>query len=96
MKSILLTLTFFVYPAVINASETENTEVKDVEYFIHASRLEKIQADAMVETMVKSGRITKDHGDRAKREIASIHEENLEELKKEAIVHIKSRDLANK
>ncbi len=46
-----------------------------------ALRLEQKQVESMVETMEKSGRITAAEASRAKREIASIQEEDIEIVK---------------
>ncbi len=83
-----------------NAADATSADI-DKEYhsldqMLSEVRLEKMQVEAMVETMVKSGRLSADEGDKARREIASVKEDDIEEIKSQAIVHIKKNDLANK
>lgn len=95
MKTITIAFCLLV-PALVFSAETAEKEYHSLDEMLTAVKLEKIQVETMVDTMVKSGRISNDEGERARRAIASVQEEDLDQIKNEAIVHIKARDLANK
>lgn len=57
--------------------------------------LEKKQVETMVDTMVKSGRFSADEGRRAKREIASVQEEDIEGMQAENVARLNSVNYAN-
>lgn len=95
-SSILFLLTIAIYSQMTIASEVgEVKESRTIEQMIYESRLEKIQAESMAETLVQSGRFTNDQAERAIRNIASVHEEDLESIK-EASALKDAPNLANK
>lgn len=65
-------------------------EGKSIDQMIHSLKFEKIQAEIMINKMAQSGRINKEEASRAKRAIASVQEESLEEMKNEAMEDLKS------
>ncbi|MDO9182239.1 MAG: hypothetical protein Q7U04_07510 [Bacteriovorax sp.] len=77
----------------IKAAEADGIEYKNMEQMMGAIRLEKKQIEGMLDKMVKSGRITNEEGTKAKREIASIKDNDLEILKTRAIAEVKSKKL---
>ena len=80
MKNICL---FFIAMSLVStqaqALEQESREV------INAMKLEKMQVMVMVNRLSQSGRLSKEEAARAKREIASIQEESIEEIKSDAL-----------
>lgn len=55
-----------------------------VEQKLHALKLEKMQAEAMIVRMLKSGRMNNNEADHARREIASVKEDDKEIIRQEA------------
>jgi hypothetical protein len=66
-------------------------EYKNMEQMMGAIRLEKKQVESILNKMIDSGRISAEEGGKAKREIASIKDNDLENLKIQAIALIKSK-----
>lgn len=94
LSTAFMFLTLTVSPLVhLNAQETE---YHNLEQMLGAIKLEKIQVETMVDTMQSSGRISAEEAERAKREIASVKEEDIEEIKNQALKHIRAKSLANK
>lgn len=102
MKSILknysaLVLLFFfavsgmTYSAVTVASD--EMEYKNMEQMMGSIRLEKRQIESMLDRMMESGRISSDEGAQAKRALASMKENDLENLKSKAIAEVKTQNL---
>lgn len=73
--------------------DQDELEYRTMEEMAGAIRLEKKQIESMVDKMVNSGRISVDEGSKAKREIASLKDSDLEELKTKAIAEVKSKRL---
>jgi len=94
MKIAFLTLTLGLLSQSVFAIETN--EPRSIESLLNEAKLEKLQAETMVETMVKSGRFSNEQGERTRRSIASVHEEDLAAIKEEALANIKAPNLANK
>ncbi len=82
--------------AIVMSSNAWTSETRTIEQLLNESKLEKIQVETMVETMVKSGRLTEDQGEVARRGIASVHEEDQEMIKQEFLKSLPSHDIANK
>ena len=55
-----------------------------IEQKLHALKLEKMQAEAMIVRMLKSGRMNNNEADHARREIASVKEDDKEIIRQEA------------
>ncbi len=80
----------------VTVMSAENTI--DQNQMLSELKLEKMQAETMVETMVKSGRLTATEGDKARRAIASVHVDDMEQIldtKEQVIVHMNKHDVAN-
>lgn len=90
-----LSLTFFFGGVLTNTFATEQSEAeyKTMEQMMGSIRLEKKQIEGMLDKMIVSGRISREEGTKAKREIASIKESDLELIKTRAIAEIKSKRL---
>lgn len=67
-------------------------EVHNLEQMLNALKFEKMQIESMVNAMVSSGRLSKEEAMTVKREIASIKEEDLENLRIQVIDKIKSKE----
>ena len=83
----------------MSAEKTTEESVKQyhsLDQMLVEVKLEKMQVEAMVETMVKSGRLSDDEGIKARRAIASVQKDDIENIKEQAIVHYRKHDLANK
>ena len=72
------------------ASENPETEYKNMDQMMASIHLEKKQVESMLDKMVDSGRITAEDSVNAKREIASMKDSDLENLKTQAIAAIKN------
>jgi hypothetical protein len=59
----------------------EGVEVKDMGQMLAQINLEKKQMENIVDKLVISGRLSPTYADRAKREIASVKEEDAEQVK---------------
>lgn len=73
----------------------QQQEYKNMEQMFGAIHLEKKQVENMVDKLVESGRINSDEAAKAKREIASMSEADLENLKDKAIAEVKDKRLLN-
>lgn len=71
----------------------DEAEYKNMEQMMGAIKLEKKQVENMLEKMVNSGRITPEEGQRAKRALASLKEDDLDNLKNKAIAEVKNKKL---
>lgn len=85
-------LTVAIMAGSVWADELE-AEYKTMEQMMGSIRLEKKQIESMVDKMVGSGRITQEEGIKAKREIASLKEDDLEDLKVRAVAEVKNKHL---
>jgi hypothetical protein len=63
------------------ANESEIVNKNDVEEKLFLLKLEKIQAEAILKNLGDSGRMNKPEINKVKREIASIQEEGIKEIK---------------
>lgn len=75
------------------ASDQMENEYKNMEQMMGSIRLEKKQVEAMVDKMVVSGRISAEDAMKAKRELASMKDSDLENLKSRAIAEVKNKQL---
>jgi hypothetical protein len=64
-----------------NNENNENIEVKDMSEMMAQINLEKKQMEDIVNKLVLSGRISKENELMARREIASVKEEDIQEVK---------------
>ncbi len=58
--------------------------------------LERLQVEKIVDKMIKSGRISREQGDNARREIASISNQNIDMVKNTVSRKIASTELDNR
>lgn len=101
MKSILknysaLALLLFAVSGVTYSGVTvaaDEMEYKNMEQMMGSIRLEKRQIESMLDRMMESGRISSDEGAQAKRALASMKENDLENLKSKAIAEVKTQNL---
>jgi hypothetical protein len=77
----------------LKAEDAQEKEYKTMEQMKGEIRLEKKQVELMIDKMVTSGRFSTDEGAKAKRELASMKESDLESLKTAAISQVKSKKL---
>lgn len=92
----ILVLLMFSFSSLAIATDQLDVEYKSMEQMMGAIRLEKKQVEGMVDKMVDSGRITAEEGSKAKREIASLKDDDLENLKTRAIAEVKSKRLLDR
>lgn len=70
---------------------------RSIEQKMAALKLERMQAEMMIKTMVSSGRMNENEATHAKRLIASVREEDIEVIRAEALETLKSaKSLATK
>lgn len=101
MKSILknysaLALLLFAVSGVTYSGlsvASDEMEYKNMEQMMGSIRLEKRQIESMLDRMMESGRISSDEGAQAKRALASMKENDLENLKSKAIAEVKTHNL---
>jgi len=77
----------------ISESWADELEYKNMEQMMGSIRLEKKQIEGMLDKMIVSGRISSEEGVEAKRAIASMKENDLENLKSMAIAEVKSKKM---
>lgn len=98
MKILLLSLAslLMIFIGELRAEDQLDGNYKNMEQMMGAIKLEKKQVESMVDKMVSSGRISAEDGQKAKREIASMKDEDLENLKVQAIAEVKNKKLLDK
>ena len=79
IHTILLACSILVSSTVMGSESDLSVEQK-----LHALKLEKMQAEAMIVRMLKSGRMNNNEADHARREIASVKEDDKEIIRQEA------------
>jgi methyl coenzyme M reductase gamma subunit len=72
----------------VNASEFNGVEYNNLDQMMGSIRLEKKQVESMLDKLILSGRLSVDEGNKAKREIASLKDNDLENIKKTAIADV--------
>lgn len=75
------------------AADQVEADYKNMEQMLGSIRLEKKQVESMVDKLVASGRINPDDAIKAKRELASMNDNDLENLKVKAIAQVKDKHL---
>jgi polyhydroxyalkanoate synthesis regulator phasin len=101
LKRLCCSLTFSVVIAIVivigtptlKASEELDADYKNMEQMMGAIRLEKKQVESMVDKLMASGRINPEEAAKAKRELASMNDNDLESLKNKAIAQVKDKRL---
>jgi polyhydroxyalkanoate synthesis regulator phasin len=87
-KSFLVIATFCFTTALFAKKE----ETATIDQKLSSLRLEKMQAENIVASMVKRGHLNNDDALRIKREIASVKEEDITTIKSEALENIKTNN----
>lgn len=75
------------------ADDQAGPDYKNMEQMMGSIRLEKKQVESMVDKLVASGRINAEDAAKAKRELASMNDNDLENLKNKAIAEVKDKHL---
>lgn len=91
MKFILLPALVLSLYSGASRSDDDGVEVKNIGEMLAQITLEKKQMESIVDKLVVSGRISPDNAVRAKREIASVKEEDVEQVKMHMVAVINSR-----
>jgi hypothetical protein len=74
------------------SQEEKNQEDKSIDQMLASLKMEKIQADLLIEAMARRGKLDSDQVSHAKREVASIKEEDVQDLKAQAIERLSSKN----
>ena len=74
------------------ALASDDADNKTIDQMLGSLKMEKIQAEIMIEAMAKRGKLNNEEVSRAKREIASIKEEDVEAVKAEALERLSSKN----
>ena len=83
----------FILSSAVYAYDKEPS----LEQKLHAIKLEKMQAEFMILRMQKSGRLNHEEAELARREVASVKEEDKIEMRKEVFDNTNfSKSFANK
>lgn len=77
----------------LKAEDKMEAEYKNMEQMMGAVHLEKKQVESMLDKMVASGRFSAEDVSKAKRELASMNDNDLENLKTKAIAEVKNKKL---
>ena len=93
LYSLMSALLMISFISITLAADQVESEYKNMEQMMGSIRLEKKQVESILDKMVVSGRITAEEGTKAKREIASMKDNDLENLKTRAIAEVKSKKL---
>lgn len=84
---LFISLNFYtasVYSSTLGEQENNN-EVNNMDEMIASVNLEKKQIEYIVMKLVRSGRLTPEEGEKARREIASVKDTDVEGVKSLAI-----------
>ncbi len=90
---LLLSIFFVSNFETLKAEDQMDTEYKNMEQMMGAIRLEKKQVENMLDKMAASGRFSAEDVSKAKRELASMNDNDLESLKTKAIAEVKNKKL---
>lgn len=74
------------------SQEDKNQEDKSIDQMLASLKMEKIQADLLIEAMARRGKLSSDQVSHAKREVASIKEDDEQDLKALAIERLSSKN----
>lgn len=89
LTTLFMTLVICSSAAVVASEESEE---KTIDQMLASLKMEKIQAEIMIEAMAKRGKFNDEEVSRAKREIASVKEEDIQEIQAEAIERLSSKN----
>ena len=91
---ITLVSSFSLYAKdAMDAGDQGETEYKNMEQMMGSLKLEKKQIESMVDKLVASGRINPEEAAKAKRELASMNDNDLENIKTKAMAQVKDKRL---
>ena len=88
---LILIVLYSVSTNSLKAETTEPQEYHNMEQMLASLKLEKKQIELMVDKMAESGRITDEEAAKAKRELASFDDGDLNNLKNVAVSEIKTK-----
>lgn len=91
--SLTLSVVILAGGPAVKAAEEHDSDYKSMEQMLGAIRLEKKQVESMVDKLMASGRINPEEAAKAKRELASMNDNDLESLKNKAIAQVKDKRL---
>ncbi len=95
MKGFACSLRFIIVTGLIQSgfaySKDADIEYKNMLQMMESIKLEKKEVESMVNKLAESGRITYEEASNAKREIASLKDSDLENIKQQAIVDVKNQ-----
>lgn len=69
----------------------DKKEEQSIDQMLGSLKIEKLQAELMIETMANRGKLNNDEAAKAKREIASVKEEDEKNFKAEARERLSSK-----
>ena len=88
--TIFFSLSMMLFSMGANALENANQDESTIEQKLSALRLEKRQAEVMMKKMLTRGRINEEEATHIKREIASAKEEDVKNIRVQALEKLKS------
>lgn len=87
-----LALAFMLNALCSFSAFAENvSEEKTIDQMLDSLKIEKMQAELLIETMARRGKLNKDEATKAKREVASVKENDEKVFKAEAIERLSSK-----
>lgn len=86
--------TLFIIFAICSttAVRANESEEKSIDQMLGSLKMEKIQAEMMIEAMGRRGKLNNDEVSRAKREIASVKDDDVEAIKAKAVERLSSKN----
>ena len=88
----MISLTFLLFSSLSGAVYSEETvEVKDMGQILAQITMEKKQMEIIVDKLVSSGRLSTEYANKAKREIASVKEEDVKDIKMNIVAVLATR-----
>ncbi|RPJ74385.1 MAG: hypothetical protein EHM20_10685 [Alphaproteobacteria bacterium] len=91
-RNYLLVLSLLLVSPIYE-TRADEIEYTNMEQMMGSIKLEKKQVEGMLDKMIVSGRISSEEGVEAKRALASMKENDLENLKAMAIAEVKNKKL---
>ncbi len=88
----MISLTFLLFSSLSGAVYSEETvEVKDMGQMLAQITMEKKQMEIIVDKLVSSGRLSTEYAKKAKREIASVKDEDVKDIKMNIVAVLAAR-----
>lgn len=86
------TLSTFIMIMTFCFSVSVSAEDKTIDQMLNALKMEKIQAEIIADTMARRGKLSVEEVSRVKRDIASVKEEDSNDIKADAIERLSSKN----